>query len=69
MTFDELWRQNDGEDARTSPLNMPAQPAFPIDSSVAGSSGLEDLDETEINRFLDWLETGLQLDDFGEWAA
>ena len=69
VTLDELWRQNGGEDARTSPLHMPAHPAFPVDSSVVDGSALEDLDETEINRFLNWLETGLQLDDFGEWAA
>ena len=36
---------------------------------VSGESVFEDLDETEINRFLDWLERKLLIDDLDKRAA
>ena len=65
MTFDELWGQNL---ARKNPVISSTEsqaegssfrdPAF-------GESALGGLDETEMNRFLEWLEGTLLIDDLG----
>ena len=69
MTFDELWRRNL---ARKDPVisstdNQAGAPLFrdPGFSELA----LETLDETEVNRFLEWLEGTLLIDDLGEHEA
>jgi hypothetical protein len=73
MTFDELWRRNllrkdpvissgDSASDRQAESSSFRDPAF-------GESAFEDLDETEMNRFLEWLEGTLLIDDLGERGA
>jgi hypothetical protein len=69
MTFDELWRRilprKDpvicSIDSQTEASSF-RDPAF-------GESAMEDLDETEMNQFLEWLEGTLLIDDLGERGA
>ena len=69
MTFDELWRRNlPGEDPVISPLDSQAEASFFRDPPFA-ESGFEDLDETEMNIFLERLEGTLLIDDPGERGA
>ena len=69
MTFDELWRRNlPRKDPDISSIGSEAEASFVRDPAF-GESALEDLDETEMNRFLEWLEGTLSIDDLGEPAA
>ena len=64
MTFDELWRKNL---LRKDPV-IPSSDS-PAEDLAFGESALEDLDETEMNRFLEWLEGTLLIDDIAERGA
>ena len=66
MTFDELWRRNLARnDTDISSTGSETEPSFGRDPAF-GESALEDPDETETNRFLEWLEGTLLIDDLGE---
>ena len=68
MTFDEIW----GLDLAQAPLysiEMPKTFDLFADSACNGSpieELIDDLDDPEINRFLDWLENSCVSDDTGE---
>ena len=69
MTFDKLWRRNlPRKDPVISSIDSQAE-ASPLRDPAFGESVLEDLDETEINRFFEWLEGTLLIDDLGERGA
>ena len=69
MTFDELWRRNlQSEDRVISPTDTQAEASFFRDPAF-DESVFEDLDETEMNRFLEWIEATLLIDDLGERGA
>ena len=66
MTFDELWRQNlPRKDPVSSSSDSQAE-APHFRDPASGESEFEDLDETEMNRFLEWLEGTLLIDDADE---
>ena len=63
MTFDELWRQNL---PRKDPLifsNDRPSEGSSFRNPGCSESVFEDLDETEMNRFIEWLERTLLSDD------
>jgi hypothetical protein len=69
MTFDELWRRNlSRKDPDVSSIGSEAE-ASSFRDPAFGESAFEDLDETEMNRFLEWLEGTLLIDDLGERRA
>jgi hypothetical protein len=69
MTFDELWRWNlPRKDRVSSSTDSQAEASF-VRDAAAGDSAFEDLDETEMNRFLEWLERTLLIDNLGERGA
>ena len=69
MTFDELWRRSlPRKDPVISSIDSQAEASFFRDPAF-GESAFEDLDETEMNRFLEWLEGTLLIDDLGEREA
>lgn len=69
MTFDELWRQNlPRKDPVISSIDSQAEVPLFSDPTFAGSA-FEHLDEPEMNRFLEWLEGTLLIDDVGERGA
>ena len=69
MTFDELWRRNlSHKDPVISPIDSQAE-ASSFRDPAFGESALKDLDETEMNQFLEWLEGTLLIDDLGERGA
>jgi hypothetical protein len=69
MTFDEFRCRNlPPEDPVISFTDSRAETWFFRDPAV-GDSAFEDLDETEMNRFLEWPEGTLLIDDLGEGGA
>ena len=65
MTFDELWRQNlPRKDPAISSVDSQAEASSSRDPAF-GESAFEDLDRTEMNQFLEWLEATLLIDDLG----
>ena len=65
MTFDELWRRNlPRKDPVTSSTEDQAEASFFRDPAF-GELAFEDPDETEMDRFLEWLEGTLRIDEFG----
>ena len=69
MTFDELWRRNlPRKDPVISSIGSEAE-ASSFRDPAFGESALEDPDETEMNRFLEWLEGTLLIDDIAERGA
>ena len=66
MTFDELWRQNL---AHKDPSSESQAEGSSFRDPASGESAFEDLDATEMKRFLDWLEGTLLIDDLGERGA
>ena len=69
MTFDELWRQNFRS---KNPVNSSTDSHPEVSSfrdPAFGESGLEDPNETKMNRFFEWLEGTLLIDDIGEGGA
>ena len=66
MTFDELWRRNLGhKDSFISSVDSQAE-ASSFRDPAFGESAFEDLDETEMNGYLEWLEGTLLIDDLGD---
>jgi hypothetical protein len=57
MTFDELWRMNLADDDALMSSVEPAEDIELFQDPVLEGPILDDPDETEMNRFLDWLET------------
>jgi hypothetical protein len=69
MTFDEFRRRNlPPEDGAISSTHSQAQSSFFCDPTV-DDSVVEDLNEPEMNRFLEWLEGTLLIGDPGEGRA
>ena len=69
MTFDELWRRNlPRQDPDISSIDSVVE-ASSFRDPAFGESALDDLDETEMNRFLEWLEGTLLIDDIAERGA
>ena len=69
MTFDELWRRNlPRKDPVISSTDSQAEASFVSDPAF-GESAFENPDRTEIERFLEWLEGTLLIDDLGERGA
>jgi hypothetical protein len=69
MTFDELWRQNlPSKDPDISSTESEAETSY-LRDAASGESALEDLDETEMTRFLEWLEGMPLINDLGERGA
>ena len=69
MTFDELWRQNlPRKDPVISSADSQAEASFVRDPASA-ETAFENLDDTEMSRFLEWLEGTLLIDDLGERGA
>ena len=57
MTFDELWRMNlTAKDALRSSIE-PGEDSALCEDPVLDNPVSDDPDETEMKRFLDWLET------------
>ncbi|MBV8828513.1 MAG: hypothetical protein JO217_04375 [Acidobacteriaceae bacterium] len=69
MNFDELWRRNlTRKDPDIPSLDSQGEASFFRDPAF-GNSAFEDLDETEMSRFLQWLEASLMIDDLGGHGA
>jgi hypothetical protein len=69
MTFDEFRHGNlPPEDLVVSSADSRAE-TWSFRDPAVGDSAFEDLDETEMNRFLEWLEGTLLIDDLGEGGA
>ena len=65
MTFDEFRRRNSPpEDPLIPSADSQAAASFFRDPAV-DDSAIEDVNETEMNRFLEWLEGTLLIDDLG----
>ena len=62
MTFDELWRLDAALKRAFTDSVDPAEGVERSDDSVSIDPALDDPDEGEINRFLQWLEESLQSD-------
>ena len=56
MTFDELWRQDLARRRDYTGANRKAQGFDTFDSSKSIDSVLDDMDDDEIDRNLEWLE-------------
>jgi hypothetical protein len=69
MTFDELWRRNLPSKDPVVSLSDSQAEGSSFRDPVSGESAFEDLDEPEMNRFLEWLEGTLLIDDLGERRA
>ena len=71
MTFDELWRRNCScKDRVISFIDIQAETSFLCDPAC-GESAFEDLDEEEMNRFLECFEKMLMIgdpDQRGAWG-
>jgi uncharacterized protein YegL len=62
MTFDELWRlELAGKRRFKYSIDEPAEKPS-IDGPGSSDFAFDDLDETDMNRFLEWLETSLLSD-------
>jgi len=65
MTFDELWRRNlPRKDPDIPSPDSQGEASFFRDPAF-GDSDFENLDEAEVNRFLEWLEETPMIDDLG----
>lgn len=68
MTFDEFRRRNRGpEDPVISAAD--AQAAASFFRGAADDTAIDHLNKAEMNRFLEWLEGTLLIDDLGEDRA
>ena len=69
MTVDEFRRRNPPTDHPDISSTDSDAVASSFRDSAAGDCPIEDLDKTEMNRFLEWLEGTLLIDDFEEGGA
>ncbi len=60
MTFDEWWRQDLERQRDLLVSSQGAEWPDSFDGSDPGDSILDDLDDEEIDRFLEWLEKSLK---------
>jgi hypothetical protein len=66
MTFDELWRLDLARRRALTDSVDKAEEVELFDDRASSVSALDDLDEEEVNRFVEWLEETLLSTDSNE---
>ena len=61
MTLDELWRLDLARQPAPTNSGAETEEVAPVGDSASSGFGPDDLDEEEVNRFLEWLEKCLPL--------